>query len=321
MDELEGTIGITDGGISIQELLWGDVSQNGDVSLYDASFVLKYLVGTETLDETQLIVADVTQDATISALDATAIAQYVMEIIDELPVDNTQNLSGGGEFVINEDEFSPGNLLEIPVLLTGGNNLLSFEFDISYDSDIVTFENVEWSEMINHFTIEENTEDGSIRFAGMGTTPDGEEGVFTTVSLFVASDFNGESLDVTVNKSRINESEPIEDLVITFTNAALGVDANAIPKVYALRQNYPNPFNPTTQIKYDLPEDALVSINIYDLMGRSIKSLVNSNQSAGYRSIQWNATNNLGEPVSAGMYIYMIQAGEFRQTKKMVLLK
>ena len=286
MDELEGTIGITNGGINIQDLLWGDVSQNGDVSLYDASFVLKYLVGTETLDETQLIVADVTQDATISALDATAIAQYVVEIIDELPVDNTQNLSGGGEFVINEDEFSPGNLLEIPVLLTGGNNLLSFEFDISYDSDIVTFENVEWSEMINHFTIEENTEDGSIRFAGMGTTPDGEEGIFATVSLFVASDFNGESLDVTINKSRINESEPIEDLVITFTNTALGVDANTIPKVYALRQNYPNPFNPTTQIKYDLPEDALVSINIYDLMGRSIKSLVNSNQSAGYRSIQ-----------------------------------
>jgi hypothetical protein len=94
-----------------------------------------------------------------------------------------------------------------------------------------------------------------------------------------------------------------------------------VPNEFKLHQNYPNPFNPTTQIKYDLPEDALVAINIYDLMGRSIKSLVNSNQSAGYRSIQWNATNNLGEPVSAGMYIYMIQAGEFRQTKKMVLLK
>ncbi|MBT5956606.1 MAG: T9SS type A sorting domain-containing protein, partial [Candidatus Marinimicrobia bacterium] len=94
-----------------------------------------------------------------------------------------------------------------------------------------------------------------------------------------------------------------------------------IPEVFALHQNYPNPFNPTTQIKYDLPEDAMVSITIYDIMGRSIMSLVNSHQSAGYRSIQWNATNNLGEPVSAGMYIYMIQAGEFRQTKKMVLLK
>ena len=73
--------------------------------------------------------------------------------------------------------------------------------------------------------------------------------------------------------------------------------------------------------RYDLPEDANVNITIYDIMGRSIRSLVNSKQTAGYRSIQWNATNNLGEPVSAGMYIYMIQAGEFRQVKKMVLLK
>jgi len=54
---------------------------------------------------------------------------------------------------------------------------------------------------------------------------------------------------------------------------------------------------------------------------RSIKTLVNNDQTAGYRSIQWNATNDLGQPVSAGMYIYTIQAGEFRQTKKMVLLK
>jgi hypothetical protein len=99
-------------------------------------------------------------------------------------------------------------------------------------------------------------------------------------------------------------------------------DANLlIPTEFALHQNYPNPFNPTTQIKYDLPEDASVTINIYDLMGRSIKSLVNSNQSAGYRSIQWKGTNNLGEQVSAGIYLYMIQAGDFRQTKKMVLLK
>ena len=103
---------------------------------------------------------------------------------------------------------------------------------------------------------------------------------------------------------------------------ALGVNEGlSVPEVFALHQNYPNPFNPTTQIKYDLPEDAMVSITIYDLMGRSIKSLVNSNQSAGYRSVQWNATNNLGEGVSAGMYIYTIQAGKFRQTKKMVLLK
>ena len=103
---------------------------------------------------------------------------------------------------------------------------------------------------------------------------------------------------------------------------ALAIDpASLIPEVFALHQNYPNPFNPVTQIRYDLPKDSYVSITIYDIMGRNIKSLVNTKQAAGYRSIRWNATNDFGEPVSAGMYIYMIQAGEFRQTKKMVLLK
>ena len=101
----------------------------------------------------------------------------------------------------------------------------------------------------------------------------------------------------------------------------LSVDGEILPTVFALHQNYPNPFNPTTKIRYDLPKDAMVSITIYDVMGRWVKSLVNSKQTAGYRSIQWNATNSFGEPVSAGMYIYMIQAGQFTQTKKMVLLK
>ena len=66
---------------------------------------------------------------------------------------------------------------------------------------------------------------------------------------------------------------------------------------------------------------ALVTIIIFDVMGRSIKSLVNSNQMAGYRSVRWDATNDHGQGVSAGMYIYTIQAGEFRDVRKMVLLK
>ena len=76
-----------------------------------------------------------------------------------------------------------------------------------------------------------------------------------------------------------------------------------------------------TTLRYDLPEDALVNITIYDMMGRKVSTLVSSQQNAGYKSVQWNATNDAGSPVSAGLYLYTIQAGEFRQTKKMVLLK
>jgi len=94
-----------------------------------------------------------------------------------------------------------------------------------------------------------------------------------------------------------------------------------LPNDFILHQNYPNPFNPTTQIKYGLPKDSYVNISIYDLMGRKIKSLFNNKQTSGYHSLEWNATNDIGEGVSAGMYIYTIQAGEYRATKKMVLLK
>jgi len=88
-----------------------------------------------------------------------------------------------------------------------------------------------------------------------------------------------------------------------------------------LYKAYPNPFNPVTTLRYDLPEDANVNITIYDMMGRKVKTLINRLQSSGYKSVQWNATNNQGEPVSAGVYLYKIQAGDFVDTKKMILLK
>ena len=93
------------------------------------------------------------------------------------------------------------------------------------------------------------------------------------------------------------------------------------PVIFKLNNCYPNPFNPVTTLRYDLPENGLVNITIYDMMGRQVKTLINGSQTAGYKTIQWNATNNVGQPVSAGLYLYTIQAGDFRETKKMILLK
>ena len=101
----------------------------------------------------------------------------------------------------------------------------------------------------------------------------------------------------------------------------LGVDNDGLPTSYVIHQNYPNPFNPVTTLRYDLPEDALVSITIYDMMGRVVRTMVNTQQNAGFKSVRWNATNDKGAPVSAGLYLYRIEAGDFRETKKMVLLK
>ena len=90
---------------------------------------------------------------------------------------------------------------------------------------------------------------------------------------------------------------------------------------YQLNQNFPNPFNPITTVRYELLKDSFVYVTIYDMLGNVVNNLVNTNQSSGYKSVQWNATNNQGEPVSAGVYLYKIQAGDFVDTKKMILLK
>ena len=124
-----------------------------------------------------------------------------------------------------------------------------------------------------------------------------------------------------VNSLTISSDNLPTELSIVVESSMLGLDDNLMPSAYALHQNYPNPFNPTTKISYDLPEASFVTLSIFDLMGREIRTMINSEQTAGYKSVQWNATNDRNEPVSAGLYLYTIQAGEFRQTRKMVLLK
>ncbi|MEO8399098.1 MAG: FlgD immunoglobulin-like domain containing protein, partial [Ignavibacteriaceae bacterium] len=98
-------------------------------------------------------------------------------------------------------------------------------------------------------------------------------------------------------------------------------DQKTLPVSYSLSQNYPNPFNPTTAISFALPKSSYVTLKIYDMLGREVKTLINSERNAGSNSVIWNGDNNSGVKVSSGTYIYMIKAGEFTQAKKMILMK
>ena len=111
------------------------------------------------------------------------------------------------------------------------------------------------------------------------------------------------------------------DYVKVYEASQLSSHDRMLPTRYQFYQNFPNPFNPVTTFRYDMPEDGLVNITIYDLLGNEVNNLVKSNQSSGYKTINWDATDNQGRQISAGVYLYSIEAGNFRQTKKMILLK
>ena len=102
----------------------------------------------------------------------------------------------------------------------------------------------------------------------------------------------------------------------------LAISNEIIPsEILRLHQNYPNPFNLITKIGYNLFEKSFVNITVYDMLGNVTKNLIYEDQPSGYNEISWNATNNQGKSVSAGIYLYRIEASNFRQTKKMILLK
>ena len=94
-----------------------------------------------------------------------------------------------------------------------------------------------------------------------------------------------------------------------------------VVKTFQLEQNYPNPFNPSTHIRFYLPQEKFVVLNIYNILGQRIKSFQFGALATGEHEYTWDGTNSLGKPVASGVYLYELNAGNFYQTKKMFLLR
>ena len=146
------------------------------------------------------------------------------------------------------------------------------------------------------------------------------------VSLTAKGSFDGD-VELTVTVTDADGGTDEEVVTITITPAPVdptGLDnLNGIPTEYELSQNYPNPFNPSTVIRYGIPADAElvevsanVSLIIYDILGNEVATLVNGQQSPGYYERTWNAGN-----VSSGIYFYVLRAGKFVESRKMLLIK
>ncbi|MEI7483100.1 MAG: T9SS type A sorting domain-containing protein [Ignavibacteriota bacterium] len=106
--------------------------------------------------------------------------------------------------------------------------------------------------------------------------------------------------------------------IIFFINPIVGANGNSnnIPDKYILYQNYPNPFNPVTKINYNIPKNGFVSLRVYDMLGREIRTLVNEEKPAGSYSVDFNATE-----FSTGVYFYKLESKEFTDVKRMLLIK
>ncbi|MEW6412731.1 MAG: M28 family peptidase [Candidatus Zixiibacteriota bacterium] len=115
--------------------------------------------------------------------------------------------------------------------------------------------------------------------------------------------------------------QAIADVTGGSTSVEDFTDLNVIPSSYALSQNYPNPFNPTTRISYSVPRRAHVTLEVYNILGQKVTTLVDESKAAGNYTISWDGSDERGGKVATGIYFYKLQAGDFIDSKKMLLLK
>jgi hypothetical protein len=114
------------------------------------------------------------------------------------------------------------------------------------------------------------------------------------------------------------------DTVTVTISPFVSVDENGgatLPIRFALEQNYPNPFNPRTTIEFDMPRRSHVTIEVFNLLGQRIRTLIDENRAAGSHRVDWDGTNDLGLSMATGVYLYKLTTGDISLSKKMLLLK
>ncbi|MCD4691028.1 immune inhibitor A, partial [bacterium] len=156
-------------------------------------------------------------------------------------------------------------------------------------------------------------------------TPCWSGSIAWTEETFDLTAFEGETVQIRfrfVSDGYVTEEGwYLDDIEITSAGTGTGIDDIIVPVLFALKQNAPNPFNPTTIIHYQLPQSADVKVEIYNVAGKLVRTLVDEAQDAGFRSVVWDGTSDTGRAVASGVYMYRLQAGDEVAQKRMVLLK
>ena len=141
--------------------------------------------------------------------------------------------------------------------------------------------------------------------------------------------FEGSPVNGATVRFNVKATDGIDTVDVTGDNRViyvnryeyLSTEGEGVPVEFALHDNYPNPFNPTTTLRFDLPQVSDVTLTIYNMLGQKVRTFDYQNTSAGYHSVTWDATNDYGDSVGAGVYLYQLHTKDFVKTRKMVLLK
>jgi hypothetical protein len=282
----------------------GDATlSGGEPDVTDAIKVLEHVVGKTTLTAEQLVYADANLDGVVGAVDASWILKYIANNYSWVGVSKVVATAGAVEFSRMSSE---NGVLSLPFSLSAAAGVTSIYAEANLNNANIELGKVNLR-LPEGWVSTYSTENGIVKIAAAGTTAI-NDGIFATVGVTLKDKEAAVSI---VGNAKLNDE----------ISSSLNAKVREIPSEFALSQNYPNPFNPTTSIKFQVAQDAKVSLVVYDMLGQRVRTLVDGIQEAGFYTVRWDGSNDFGGKVASGIYIYRLQAGSFVSTMKMNLMK
>ena len=286
--------------------------------------------GSSEGDDNYNVQADINDDGTVDINDFLAfITSYgKTAAVSGKPIVLLPGINENAEFSLSlgSERVIAGELVAVDVSLANVEALIGYGFTLNYETDKFEFVSVAPADedllkstggdtpLFHHIVA-----DGQVAIANgivNGTAVSGGGDIVRFV-FRVLYEF-GDNARFEIADGLVFDPSQLQNPAVV----AGVLELQSTPKEFALHQNFPNPFNPDTTIKYDLAESADVTLQIYNVLGQVVRTMVASEaQNAGRYQIRWNGMDDRGVSVSSGIYFYRISAGEFQNVRKLMLLK
>lgn len=309
-------------------LLWtapGDDGNVGQASQYDIRMSLATITDQNFLSATQVAniptpkPAGQVESLTVAGLDTAHTYYFAVKTADEVP--NWSALSNVASGTTTDDQTAPATITDLHA--STGTDL--GEVDLSWNcvgddgmSGSATLYEVRYS--LNRIT-PANWLQATLWPQSPLPMPAGQQQTATVAGLN-EGEWYWVGMKVYDDAGNVSGMSNIDSAIAHFNfGTDIGDDDPSLPSIFSLQQNYPNPFNPTTEIAFSLPEAASTRLVVYNIYGQQVASLLNTELPAGDHTVQWDGRNGADQDVASGVYFYRLEAGTFRDTKKMMMIK
>ena len=292
----------------------GDADFDSDADITDVLAVVDFILEEVIPSDDQVRNVDVNMDEAINIAD-------VVMIVDIILGGTARHAGFDADEIAYVDLLTDYDNSQLKLDIEYSGPVRGLQFELSYDPEMVILEAPSLMEIQENVILSYVVKEPGILKVIAADIDGGAIERSENTILNIPMEFRGQARDVSqVSMDEIALAGANGDLV-NYVARTSHSEVNMIPASFALHQNYPNPFNPKTEIRFDLPEEGMVELAIYNLMGQKIRTLTSNHMTPGYHAIVWDGTNDIGSQVATGMYFYSLSSRAFHSTKKMLYLK